>query len=447
MSRVMNDSGVEWIGKIPEEWNLIQLSSAFSERKNKNIGLMEQNLLSLSYGRVIRKDINTNEGLLPESFENYNVLKQGDIVFRLTDLQNDKKSWRTGLCLESGIITSAYVTIKPMIDLDSFYMHLLFHSYDICKVFYGMGGGVRQGLNYAELKKLMVLFPPIDDQHRIAEFVGNATKKIDRLISLQEEMITELQAYKQSVITEAVTKGLDPNVPMKDSGVEWIGMIPDKWRINKFRRIIKSTANGITRRGIFTESGNIVLKLKNIDSGSSSINYADINRFLLSPDELSQYQLHDDDLLFVRVNGSKDLVGKVAIYKDIGESVAYNDHIIKVQLHKGYDVRYILYYLVSLVGRTEIGLSIKTSAGQYTISGDDIRSMQLILIPKSEQIMIVKYLDKQCAKIDHLISIKQSKIDTLKEYKKSLIYECVTGKRNCGARGEEKDAGYTGKAV
>ena len=146
----MKDSGIEWVGNIPVHWDVRPLYYYFAERKKKNYLGQEQNLLSLSYGKVIRKDINTSEGLLPDSFNGYNIIEPGDIVLRLTDLQNDKRSLRTGLVKEHGIITSAYVTLKAAKEVVPEYFHYLLHAYDVMKVLYNMGNGVRQGLNYKE---------------------------------------------------------------------------------------------------------------------------------------------------------------------------------------------------------------------------------------------------------------------------------------------------------
>ena len=165
------DSGIAWIGEIPADWSITILSALFYERKCKNRGLVEKNLLSLSYGNIVRKSIESNEGLLPASFETYNIVESGNIVFRLTDLQNDKRSLRTGLCKERGIITSAYVTLQIRSDDSPRYMHYLFHTYDLCKVFYGLGDGVRQGMNYEDLKHLQVLRPDLKTQHRIADYL------------------------------------------------------------------------------------------------------------------------------------------------------------------------------------------------------------------------------------------------------------------------------------
>lgn len=151
----------------------------FAERKNKNVLGIEQNLLSLSYGKVIRKDINTSEGLLPESFNTYNIIEAGDIVIRPTDLQNDKRSLRTGLSIERGIITSAYIALKPTSDVNSAYFQYLLHAFDLMKVFYNMGNGVRQGLNFPEFSKLLVFEPPKEEQDMIVNYLNSKTVEED----------------------------------------------------------------------------------------------------------------------------------------------------------------------------------------------------------------------------------------------------------------------------
>lgn len=202
----MKDSGVEWIGEIPEGWDILQLSSVVTERKHKNIGMIETNLLSLSYGNVIRKNINTTDGLLPESFEGYNIIEAGDIVLRLTDLQNDHKSLRSGLCTERGIITSAYVTlVNRGGTIISEYLHYLLHTFDIYKGFYGMGAGVRQGLNFDGIKKILLTRPKIEEQQAIVSYLDQKCTQIDSLIAIKQRKIEKLQQYKKSVIYEYVT--------------------------------------------------------------------------------------------------------------------------------------------------------------------------------------------------------------------------------------------------
>src|SRR5574344_1729082 len=236
--REMKDSGIEWIGKIPRNWEIHPLYCYFNERKNRNFDLRECNLLSLSYGNIIKKDINTTGGLLPASFNTYNIVKELDIIIRPTDLQNDKKSLRTGLVKEqTGIITSAYIALKPRECIYSKYFHYLLHSYDVMKVFYNMGNGVRQGLNYSEVSKLILVSPPLQEQQKIADFLDRKCSEIDALSADIQAQIATLEEYKKSVITEAVTKGLDPNVEIKDSGIEWIGKIPKEWKIIKAKYI------------------------------------------------------------------------------------------------------------------------------------------------------------------------------------------------------------------
>ena len=202
----MKNSGIEWIGEIPEEWECFYLSQIFTPVKNKNIGLLENNLLSLSYGKIIRKNIETTFGLLPENFEGYNIIQENDIVLRLTDLQNDHKSLRVGIAKEKGIITSAYLTLRNQTNKIAKYFYYLLHSFDIAKGFYGMGAGVRQGLNWNEVRSLRMIAPKdISEQQQIADYLDQKCSEIDNLITKKEQLVVELEAYKKSLIYEVVT--------------------------------------------------------------------------------------------------------------------------------------------------------------------------------------------------------------------------------------------------
>ncbi len=205
------DSGVEWLGDVPEHWGVGLLSTLFDNNKDKNKGMKNNNLLSLSYGKIVNKDIDTAFGLLPESFESYQIVKPGYIILRLTDLQNDKKSLRTGLVTEKGIITSAYVGLKKKsksIGNEKF-IHYYLHTFDIYKGFYGMGSGVRQSLNFDELKKLRFLVPPINEQDEIVKFIDDKTKKIDKLIKKATKSIKLLKEKRTALISAAVTGKID----------------------------------------------------------------------------------------------------------------------------------------------------------------------------------------------------------------------------------------------
>ena len=201
----MKDSGIEWIGEIPANWIIHPVYYYFGERKNKNVGVKEQNLLSLSYGNIIRKDINTTGGLLPASFSTYNIIEPGDIIIRPTDLQNDKRSLRTGLAKEHGIITSAYIDLMPIKDVNSEYFHYLLHTYDVMKVFYNMGNGVRQGLNYEEFGRLMVFEPDRLEQDAIVSYLNEKCDQIDTSIKTKKQQLSTLEEYKKSIIYEYVT--------------------------------------------------------------------------------------------------------------------------------------------------------------------------------------------------------------------------------------------------
>ena len=226
----MKDSGIEWVGMIPVHWSLHPVYTYFGERKNKNRFGTEDNLLSLSYGRVIRKDINTSDGLLPESFNTYNIVEAGDIIIRPTDLQNDKRSLRTGLVKEHGIITSAYIDLFPIKKVDSRFFHYLLHAYDVMKVFYNMGNGVRQGLNYSEFSRLMVFEPTYDEQVAIADYLDGKITEIDSIIEQKKAQLSVLEAYKKSLIFEYVTGKKEVPVPitavMVDPNVILLGKLP-----------------------------------------------------------------------------------------------------------------------------------------------------------------------------------------------------------------------------
>ena len=201
----MKDSGIEWIGEIPKHWDISYLNQVFYQLKNKNKDMLEDNLLSLSYGNIIRRSINTSEGLLPENFNGYNIIDKGDIVLRLTDLQNDHTSLRVGLAKERGIITSAYITLRGTENINATYFYLYLHSFDIYKGFYGMGSGVRQGLTYSGIKYLKLLVPTEKEQKQIVDFLDNKCTEIDSLISQKEALLSELETYKKSLIYECVT--------------------------------------------------------------------------------------------------------------------------------------------------------------------------------------------------------------------------------------------------
>ena len=216
----LKDSYIAWMPKVPAEWDIIPLRFVFGERKNKNVGLVEKNLLTLSYGKIKRKDINSNEGLLPASFEGYNIVEKGDIVMRLLDLQNDWKSLRTGLVTERGIVTSAYVTLYPKRELNSAYFRYLLHSYDLKKVFYTMGEGIRQSLKYDDIgRNLLLPIPSMEEQDKIVNAIKEVETKADMAIARHQQIIEKLEEYRKSIIYNAVTGKIDCTKEMVTNGI------------------------------------------------------------------------------------------------------------------------------------------------------------------------------------------------------------------------------------
>ena len=203
------DTEVNWVKTIPAHWNEKTLIQVAEEQQIKNAGMVEDNLLSLSYGKIINKDINTTDGLLPSSFEGYQVVHDGNIILRLTDLQNDHKSLRTGLVTQTGIITSAYTCLKVRHNILPEYLQLQLHVADLCKVFYGMGGGVRQSIGFTEIRKLVIAIPPVEEQQYILDRVHGIEKPINCAIQNIRDIIAGLEDLKTRLISDAVTGKID----------------------------------------------------------------------------------------------------------------------------------------------------------------------------------------------------------------------------------------------
>jgi len=202
---IMKDSGVEWIGEIPEHWNILPGFKVYKQNKSKNIGMIENTVLSLSYGNIVIKPEEKLVGLVPESFETYQIVNPGDIIVRCMDLQNDKTSLRTGIARDRGIITSAYLNLNVFNNVIPEYLHHYLHMLDITKVVYKFGTGLRQNLSYFDFKRLPIVFPKKDEQQEILEYIEINTTRIDSLIKLQEEYINQLKEYKGTFIDSCVT--------------------------------------------------------------------------------------------------------------------------------------------------------------------------------------------------------------------------------------------------
>ena len=409
--REMKDSGIEWIGEIPGDWTIKPLYCFFAERKNKNILGKEDNLLSLSYGKVIRKDINTNEGLLPSNYNGYNIVEAGDIVIRPTDLQNDQRSLRTGLVTERGIITSAYIALKPLSNTNNRFYHYLLHTYDILKVFYNMGGGVRQGLNYDEFAKLKIFSPSPSEQHRIADFLDNECGKIDSIIADVEKQIEILEQYKRSVITTIVTKGMSSDIHIRERD-QWFGGIPIQWEIARIGSLYKLRNTKVNDRDYAPLSVTMQGVVPQLETAAKT-------------------NAHDDRKLVRKgdfvINSRSDRRGSCGISSQDGSVSLINIVLTPLQnMNPSY-----YNWLFHSVGFSDEfykwGHGIVDDL--WTTTWQDMKNIVIPVPPLEEQQAIADYLDKKCAEIDGVLADKKEQLEVLENYKKSVIYEYVTGKK------------------
>ena len=406
----MKPSGVPWLGDIPAGWDTLFLVQLAAQVKNRNSDLAETNLLSLSYGKIKRKDIDSPDGLLPASFDGYNIIEKGDVVLRLTDLQNDQTSLRVGRSEERGIITSAYTTVHPRNADFAPYLFYALNAFDLAKGFYGMGSGVRQGLNWSEVKRLRVPFPPLPEQRAIADFLDAKCAAIDAIVEEAKSGIEEYAKWKQSVVFQAVTKGLDPHAKMKDSGVEWIGEIPEEWKVSRVKN--EFDCLDYLREPISAENRENKLGLYDYYGASGVI------------DKIDHYNVDDRVLLIGEDGANLRLRNLPLVYRASGKFWVNNHaHILKEK--DGNDYGYFAYAL-------EAGdyNPVITGSAQPKLSQSNLMAFPIAVPPLPEQRAIAAYLDEKCSSIDALIEEKKNLIEDLGTYKKSLIYETVTGKRS-----------------
>ena len=426
----MKNSGVSWIQDIPVEWGVRVLFQLVDQVKNKNKDLAEKNLLSLSYGKIKRKDINNPEGLLPESFDGYNIIEADDIVLRLTDLQNDHTSLRVGQAKERGIITSAYTTLRPSSLVNPLYLYYVLHAYDLIKGFYGMGAGVRQGLNYDEVKMIKVPFPSLADQERMAGFLDEQVSQIDSIIDETRDMVESYKAWKAAIIAETVL-GMGKGHEMKRSGVEWVDQIPTKWDVVRLKALF-SFGKGLP-----------ITKENLVDEGIPVISYGQIhakfNPGTRIVDELFRYVpdaylksnpeslVNKGDFLVADTSEDKGGCGN-AVYVDREITLFAGYHTIILKSLVGETNKYLSYLFKTDAWRSQIRTKV-SGVKLYSISKKILSMITVILPPPAEQNEIVTILDKKCEDIDAIINEKEALVGELEQYKRSLIYDTVTGKR------------------
>lgn len=414
------DSGIAWIGEIPEHWNISLIGRYFKEINNPNSAQEETNTLQFKLGEIIPKS-SGNSKYNPESIESYNIVGPGTIMINGLNLSFDFISQRVAQVKEKGAITSSYIAIYPTDKLFSNYATFLLKSYDNCKALHAMGKGLRAILSYNILRSESIIIPPLTEQQAIADYLDRRCSEIDELIALQEEMITKLQSYKQSVITEAVTRGLDKNVPLKDSGIDWIGKIPKHWEIVKIKNIFNISSGATPKTDnmaywdgeiIWITPADYKTEDKIIKSGKRNITLAGLNSCGTSI-------IPKDSIIFSK----RAPIGLVAINV---VPLCTNQGCISC-IPKSFVYSKYFYFLMSVL--TEWFELFGSGTTFKELSTNNFANFNLSYPPLAEQQAIADYLDQRCSEIDELIALKQQKIEKLKEYKKSLIFECVTGKR------------------
>lgn len=423
LTREMIDSGVEWIGKVPVDWQYRRIGNYFYQVKDKNIDMQESNLLSLSYGSIIRRDINTSDGLLPASFNTYNIVRTGDIVLRMTDLQNDQKSLRTGYVNEQGIITSAYITIRPidMSLVNPKYIQLLLHSFDVNKGFYGMGSGVRQNVTFNDIKKLPIMIPLKETQDKIIDKLETTIINVNNIITRTKKSIAELKKYKQSIITETVTKGLNLNAEMKDCKIEWIGDVPKNWTIKALKYVVSERKQQISCN---TDAG---YRFRYVDIGSVSfengIEKFELMKYKDAPSRAKKI-VYKNDIIISTVRTYLKSISRIIDDKDLIVSTGFCVLIPRENVMPAF-LEYMLKaeYFTSQVTKLSSGIAYPS------ITSERLLSTKVLIPPLEEQKEIASYLDVQINKIDTLIQDKVKILQELEKYKESLIYEYVIGKK------------------
>ncbi|MCU1790630.1 hypothetical protein CUU54_17485 [Pectobacterium polaris] len=418
-------SDIKWVEALPEDWKSVPFYTVASESKLSNKGMIEDNLLSLSFGRIKRKSIDTQGGLLPASFETYQIVNENDIIFRLTDLQNDKRSLRSAQCTERGIITSAYVAVTPSA-IRPRYLHYLMRAYDETKVFYNLGAGMRQSLKYDELKRLPILLPPELTQQAIEKFLDRETQRIDSLIEEKQTFIKLLKEKRQALITHVVTKGLNPNVEMQDSGIEWIGQVPKHWVIRRLKHT-STLQSGIAKGKDNANKETLsvpMLRVANVQDGYVKLD--DVHEINVLPHEVERYALKDGDVL-MNEGGDNDKLGRGTVWKEQIKPCIHQNHVFVIRV-TDIEPEWLGWLTQSAYAKFYFFRVSKQSTNLASISSTNVKEVQLLIPPADERKIIMEYLEKQTSKLKLLVQDVEQSITLLKEHRTSLISAVVTGK-------------------
>ena len=421
MARKMKDSGIEWIGEIPEGWEIVPVRSCFDEVRTKNTDGQEQNALQFKSGNIISKT-NFNASMddyVADTITNYTVVLPDTVMINGLNLNYDFKSLRVALVKEKGVITSAYLAIFPdRKKISPQYATYLFKGYETKMAFHNMGAGIRKTLGYKEFKNQPLLLPSEKEQNKISAYLDSKCSHIDIMLSKIRSSIEEYKKLKQAVITQAVTKGVRGEREMKDSGVEWIGEIPKEWDILDL----------VAHTSMLTPMRD---RPENLDGPIPWIRIEDFDGKYISSSKaslgVSKETVRSMNLKIYPVGTilctSSCIMGKCAI---VSRELVSNQRFIGIIPDQNTCENFLYYLMLSNSERMNY---LATGALQANLSRSSFEHLKVQFPSYQEQKEISDYLDTKCAEIDKLIAKKEQLVKELESYKKSLIYEVVTGKR------------------
>ena len=420
--RAMKDSGVSWIGEIPLQWDVYRNKDGFINTKTI-VGENSKNtsLLSLTTKGIKLKDIDNPEGKQPESFDTYQYVEVNDLVMCLFDL--DISAVFSGLSSYDGMISPAYKVLKCNERVIAKYADYWFRYVFDGRKFNQYAKNIRYTLTYDVFSALPMLYPPVEEQQYIVNYLDSKCAQIDTIIAKEESVIEKMQEYKKAIITEAVTKGLNPNLRMKASQLEWIGNIPETYSLIKLK-FLGEYFNGLTYSPdnlTDVDEGILVLRSSNIKNGKLVL---DDNVYVNV--DTPRYLVKKNDILICSRNGSRNLVGKnILLSEDI--HAYFGAFMMIFRLNSEVYSKWVNYVLNSNLFLAYLGSFFSSTINQLT--GKDFGNIIIPICNVKEAKQITEYLDEKCSNIDSIMLKKQSLIDKLTEYKKSLIYEVVTGKK------------------
>ena len=417
------DTFCDWVGEIPKDWNMTRGRFLFNSKKEINRELQCENLLSLTLNGVLNKDYQSSEGLRPENYNTYQIFQKDDLVFKMIDLENIKTS-RVGLVHEEGIMSPVYIRHEPIKEKINPKFAYWFY-YDLYKkeIYNSIGSGVRSSLSSSDLLEIELPVPPIEEQKLISQYLDKKTSQIDSLVEKIQKKIELLKEQRTSLINHYVTKGLDPNVEMKDSGVERIGEIPKHYVTVKLRWIIDSIKDGTHGTHPSSDDGKILLSGKNVHDGFLNINDSERHIPLEEHEKIIKNGYPKEGDVLVSSVGS---IGRSCVF-EYPEPISFQRSVCFIRPSLKLNSYYLSYLIRSNVCQTQI----TTLINQSTVGGiymGDLTNLSIITPPIEEQEKIVNFLDKKIGSINSLIEKVEMSKDLLNEYRQSLISSVVTGK-------------------